>query len=390
MKIAFVTFEYPPHIIGGAGVYAQNVVQELVKLGHEVTVFTPAMLKQKTDFSNMELKINYIRLHEKLPLKALQFWLYLPKEIKRAHNNDEFDLIHFNGISYWFLKSKIVEVPHVVTIHHLVKSAIKNNSLPTFTRLKKIGSENNLFITSIEKKCVESADYIIAVSEFTKKEIVSVYSVNSTKVKTIYNGIDLNKVDVDDDEIKSIKSELGIADKKILLFVGRINDPRKGLTFLLESFKLVLERQNVVLLVVGKGDQTDLKEIVRLMGISQNVIFTGFVDEEALRKYYSVCDIYVCPSKLEGFGLTLLEAMLARKPIVATNVGAIPEIIENTINGIIVESGNTSAMADAIYMLLQNELMVERMGKDNYIYLNNNFGWQKCATEISNVYANLK
>lgn len=386
MRIAFVTFEYPPFINGGAGIYALNITQELCKLGHNVVVFTPEFYDIGSSPSVNNLEIQKVPVYNKLPFKALQFWLRLPAELKKAECKHKFDIIHFNSISYWFLKKKLSKAKHIITIHHLVTDAIKYNNLSLISRIKDISGENGLIIPFIERRCLNSVDKIIAVSQFTKNEIVKYYYINSNNIEVIYNGIDLNGYSFTDDEILKTKKKLSITGSPILLFVGRVDDPRKDLHFLLNSIKKVLKDIDVTLLVAGKGDQTEARKLIDSLGISNNVIFTGFVDEKELKKYYALCDIYVCPSKLEGFGLTVLEAMIAGKPIIATKVGAIPEILEDKVNGILVESDNIASMSDAIIGLVQNKDLATSIGNMNAKYIINNFDWIKSVMKVEDIY----
>jgi len=123
-----------------------------------------------------------------------------------------------------------------------------------------------------------------------------------------------------------------IKNKPTLLFVGRIDDPRKGLDMLIKAFKFVLVYIDAQLIIVGNGKK---EKIMELAGpIAHYLFFLGYVDDITLKKCYSLCDVYICPSRLEGFGLTILEAFAAGKPVIATNTGAIPELIQNGINGI--------------------------------------------------------
>jgi starch synthase len=219
MRIAFVTFEYPPFIIGGAGTYAEKITCELAKLGHDVFVFTPQieeLRKETVDVPN--LKIIRVPIDGRLPFRALQFWLRLPEEVKVAEQNGKFDIIHFNGLSYWFLRKRLVNAPHIVTIHHLVTDAIKSNNLSMVSRFKHLSGENSLIIPLIEKRCIHSADKIIAVSNFTKDQILKNYNVEPGKISVIYNGIDLNTQPFSEEDLKAAKKEFGLDDKPVLLF----------------------------------------------------------------------------------------------------------------------------------------------------------------------------
>jgi glycosyltransferase involved in cell wall biosynthesis len=389
MRVAFITFEYPPFIAGGAGTYAINVTYELAKQGHEVTVFTPKNNSIESTNYNENLKVFRVALKDNLPFRALQFWLKLPEAIKNIESCKKFDIIHFNGLSYWFLKNKLSKAPHIITIHHLVTDAIKCNSLGRISRFCDISGENNFFIPFIEKRSVKCADKIISVSKFTKKQIVETYMLNPEKINVIYNGIELKEQTFTEDELEKLNKKFCIPQKPVILFVGRVDDPRKGLDLLLKSFKNVLEKIVSILLVVGKGNQTDARTLATSLGIQDNVFFTGFLDEITLKKCYALCDVYVVPSRLEGFGLTILEAMAAGKPVVATNVGAITEIMKDGENGISVELMEINGLSNAICTLLQNKNLSEDMGSRNANYVKKHFSWEKTAKETEQIYMQL-
>lgn len=382
MRIAFVTFEYPPFIIGGAGTYAEKITCELAKLGHDVFVFTPqieGLHKETVDVPN--LRIIRVSLSGRLPFRALQFWLRLPEEVKAAEQNGKFDIIHFNGLSYWFLGKRLVNAPHIVTIHHLVTDAIKSNNLSMVSRFKNLSGENSLIIPWIEKRCIHFADKIIAVSNFTKNQILKNYNVEPGKISVIYNGIDLNTQSFSEEDLEATKKEFGLDDKPVLLFVGRVDDPRKGLDILIKALPKVLEKHDVNLLAVGKGDQIKARELAESIGVSNKIVFTGFVDEKTLNKCYAICNVYVCPSRLEGFGLTLLDALAAGKPIVATRVGAIPEIIRDKVNGVLVEVEDINSMAKTICRYLDNDYAV-----NNFSFLVDDFDWVRNTKILEHIY----
>lgn len=383
MRIAFITFEYPPFIVGGAGIYAANICNELASLGHQVVVFTPKFSDSPSQIDEIpNIEIRRIELNEKLPFSALQFWLSLPNQLNKAESENKFDIIHFNSLSYCFLKKKISDSPHVVTIHHLTADAIRSNNLSLISRIKDISGENNLLMPFIEKRCIKSADQIISVSKFTKRQIINTYDINPHKIEVVYNGIDFSGYDFNEEEIKETKKELGLGlnTKPILLFVGRVDDPRKGLEILINAMKQVLEKKDVMLLVVGKGNQTDAKNLAESLELDKNILFTGFADSKYLKKYYSLCDVYVCPSKLEGFGLTILEAMVAGKPIVATNVGAIPEIIGDC--GILVNSESKEELSKAIINTLDKKMAgtIKITGRPYQ------FSWGSVAIKLLDIY----
>lgn len=388
MKIAFITFEYPPLIFGGAGIYAINLANRLANLGHFVTIFTPSIGNFDEDvIVTKNLKVKRIKISERLPFRALQFWLFLPGIIKKFETESEFDIIHVNGNSYWFLK-KLSNAPHVLTVHHLVLDSIRSNNLKFIKRIQDMGGENSIFSSLIENRCINSANKIIAVSKFTQTQIVRNYRLKANDIEVIYNGTNLNNY-IYNGELEEIKTRWNLDDRPIILFVGRIDDPRKGLLSLLVAFKKVLTKIDAILLVVGKGEQKEARQLSEALGISSNLLFVGFLSQADLKKCYALCNIFVSSSRLEGFGLTILEAMDAGKPIVATNVGAIPELIKDRENGILVAIDDMDSLSDSIYLLLKDELLAEEIGRRNKQYIKDTFSWDTTADSVENLYYNL-
>lgn len=386
MRIAFVTFEYPPFIIGGAGVYALNVTHELAKLGHQIVVFVPDIPGIKYEEPSKNIAFKKVKVNNKLPFNALQYWLNLPAEVKKIESENKFDIIHFNGISYWFLKKRISRASHVLTVHHSVMYDIGDNhgSLKCFFNLS---GENSFFIPLIEKRCIMSADKIVAVSNFTKEQVLSNYNINPQKIEMIYNGINSNKLNFENGDFKSIIQKFNLSSKPIVLFVGRVDDPRKGLLYLINAFKDVIKEVDCELVVVGKGDQTKAKNLSDSLNISKNIIFTGFLEDNDLQKFYFLCDIYVCPSLLEGFGLTLVEAMAAGKPIIANNSSAIPEIIGDA--GVLINSLDPGLLARSITSLLKDDQSRKCLGIKAHERFIQQFSWSVVANKLLNVYCEL-
>jgi len=390
MRVAFVTFEYPPFILGGAGVYATHITEELTKLGNQVVVFTPGTTNVdcNNDPTSDRLKIWHVPIHETIPFRAFQFWVRLPKEIKKAESKQKFDIIHINGISYWFLRGRLSAAPHVLTVHHLVQDAAKSTDLALLLRIKDISGENGYIIPQIENRALKSIDKIVAVSNYTKDRILQVYHISTKRVDVVYNGVDFEDCTFTQEELTETRKQLGLLqDRAVILYIGRVDDPRKGLDVLIQAFRKVLDENDATLLVVGKGNRTIVQDL--LGSALDRVVFTGFVDNTTLKKCYALCSVYVCPSRLEGFGLSILEAFRAGKPVVATRVGAIPELIQDNINGVLVENEDAIGMAKAIDFYLKNELLCKRIGKNNLEKSRGCFSWSLSARHLDKIYKQL-
>jgi len=389
MKIAFVTFDFPPFICStGSGVYAEHVVRELAHLDHEVFVYAPKNNDQSIENSDANANVNWVALNKNFPFKALQFWTRLPKVVAKNQNSSDFDIIHFNGLCYWFLQKKLLDIPHVMTVHHLVKDAKK--SIQTYRRFFDVNlhTENAFILPYIERRALESIDRMIAVTNYTKERIIKNYSVTSRKIDVIYNGTELDHIDELQSMKTRVKQDYNLPAKPIVLFVGRIDDPRKGFDVLLKAFKIVSERCDAILVAAGSGSVKKAQQLASKLDIDSRIIFTGFVPDNVLGTFYSICNVYVCVSKLEGFGLTILEAMAAAKPVVATRVAAIPELVNQGINGILVEPEDISGLAEGICRLLEDPTTSTEIGRNNQKYAMQ-FSWRKNAERIERVYFSL-
>jgi len=385
MRVAFITFEYPPYILGGAGVYAAQITEKLSQMGHQIVVFTPAINKDWNEHSpNVNLQIRHVPVRQMSPFKALQFWINLPREIKKVEKGQKFDIIHINGISYWFLKRRLSTAPHVLTVHHLVRDAAKNIGLDLCSRIRNLSGENGFIIPLIEKRSLKSVDRIIAVSNYTKDRILQTYKISTKRVDVAYNGVDFEGYIFTQEELAETRKQLGLPDCAVILFVGRVDDPRKALDVLIQAFKIVLDEVDATLLVVGKGDLTIVRD---LSGPAlDRVVFTGYVDDATLKRCYALCNVYVCPSRLEGFGLSILEAFRAGKPVVATRVGAIPELIQDNINGTLVEKEDAIGMAKAINFYLRDQQRCKLIGLNNQEKVQGDFSWGISAQYVEKIY----
>ena len=390
MKIAFITFEYPPFVQGGAGVYSKNLTNELARLGHEIHIIVPKISGNELHSSNNGIFIHKINFINKTLLRAPSYWISLRRQFKTIEKHaGGFDIVHVNGVCDICITKKMLTTPRIITVHHLARDALEAINPTFFTRIKDFGGELGIG-QYLDKKYIERAKQIIAVSEYTKRRIVMCYNVPPHKIEVIHNGWEKKNFKFSREDIDIIKDKYNIdKDKPVLLFVGRIDDKRKGLDLLFNAFKITLSKIDANLVVVGSGNQELFKHLLFSLGIDKNVVFTDYVDNQTLRIFYLMCDVYVIPSRLEGFGLTILDAMAAGKPIVATKVGAIPEILRDKENGILVDLNDIEGMSNAMCTFLQDRTLAKNIGERNKSYVKENFSWEKNAKETEKVYYQL-
>ena len=388
MKIAFITFQYPPFVQGGAGTYAYNITRELARLGHEVHVITPRVTGCDKESVEEGVFVHRISFLNRPFLRALSFWFSLRKDFSSLEQQvGKFDIVHDNGLSGFSLNSKAVSCPRVVTIHHLARTTLKAIKVSLLGRVRNPRGEI-AFSPLIEPLCMKCADRIIAVSQFTKRDITSVFGIPESRVAVIHHGVNPEDYVFPEEARDELRNDLGINSQQMILFTGKLA-PRKGVDILLRALPQVLKKVEVKLVLAGSGDQRDYQHLAQTLGISDKLHFLGRVPDDTLRLLYSSCDLFVLPSRLEGLGIVILEAMAAGKPIVATNVGGIPEIIESGQNGILVEAGEEGKLAGAIVKVLSDNSLSRTFGENSMKKVRERFSWEVAARKTERVYNDL-
>jgi D-inositol-3-phosphate glycosyltransferase len=235
-------------------------------------------------------------------------------------------------------------IPYIAMYHTLgaVKNAIGIGEV-----------EPELRIVS-ERETVQDCQRIIVATEQEKEDLIRYYDAVSEKVGVVPCGVNielfkpLDKADA--------RQKLGLADGKILLFVGRI-DPLKGIDKLIRTVPMLKNKGSIKLVVVG-GDENSraelegLKKLAADLNILDSVDFRGLIKQEQLPYFYSAADVCVVPSYYESFGLVPLEALACGTPVIATDVGDLKHIIKSGETGCIVADNSPEKLADGITSIL--------------------------------------
>lgn len=192
---------------------------------------------------------------------------------------------------------------------------------------------------------------VISVSLASRRHLSQRYQRVADRLVTIYNGIDLQRFDWRINS-REAKCEFGLSGKVPVVGVTARLRPVKGIEYLLIAVKqLVTKDVKVECLIVGDGkSRMDLEAMAVRLGIQDQVVFTGYCED--VGRALAAMDIFVLPSLSEGMPLCLLEAMAMKKPVVATEVGGVPEVIKNGETGVLVPAGDPERLASAITDLL--------------------------------------
>jgi glycosyltransferase involved in cell wall biosynthesis len=202
----------------------------------------------------------------------------------------------------------------------------------------------------IEDQIMKRASAVIAVSHDMKRTLVKA-GINESKTRVVENFMTSNSLD----KVPSVSEQVR------LLFVGRLS-PEKGCSILIDAMKN-LDQLKFHLTILGDGVEREaLEKKVIEQGLSNNISFTGF--RQNVNEYMALCDAVVMPSFLEGQPLTLIEACCMGLPVVGSNLGGIPELITENINGYLVPAGNSFELSQALNKLLLNLKILQKTAED--------------------------
>jgi len=227
-------------------------------------------------------------------------------------------------------------------------------------------------------------DQLIAVSRAIEEKIRHEERVGAP-VRLVYNGVDLHRYD-HQEPCCTLRDEYGIeADAPIVGVIARL-EPEKGHRTLLDAWPLVLRRvPGARLLVVGEGSLlTELAWQARELGIERRVVFTGRRDD--IPAVTAALDVAVLPSYREAQGMVILEAMALSRPVVATNVGGIPEMIEDGVSGLLVPPHDPDALAAAIVQLLVDHPYADTIGRKGHDVAHERFSIEFMVRAIEDIY----
>ena len=234
------------------------------------------------------------------------------------------------------------------------------------------------------------SDKIVAVSKKTKEDYLKHRLISKEKVSVIYNGVDSDKfsLKISGD---SIRAKYSLGDSPVILVVGS-GIILKGIIFVFFALKKIMNViPNAKLMVVGidaKFKERMISLITNLK-IQSNVILIDRIPNHELPSYYSASDVVAIPSLQENFPVVILEAMSSGKPIVASRVGGIPEVIVDGENGLLVEPGNVNQIADALLHLLADSSIRKKIGIANRNIIMEKFDWKKIGGQYFNEFEKL-
>ena len=393
MRILMLSWEYPPKIVGGISRHLFDLARALQGQGAEVHVITcehPGAAEeaiedgihlhrvtpqgQANDFIHWVQLLNdamYARADALLP----QLLAQSAAEPLLLHAHDW--LAHYAGAA---LKHKY-HLPLVATIH-----------ATEYGRNNGINGPTQEYISSVEWNLQNEAWRVIVCTDFMRRECQHALGTPWDKMDVIYNGVDADKFTLPDfspAERAAFRARYAAPEEKILFFVGRMVR-EKGVQILIEALpKVRWGYHDAKLLICGGGHREHLVNLAAYLGMEAHVYFAGFVPDDDLLKIYSIIDVAAFPSLYEPFGIVALEAMAAQVPVVVSDAGGLPEVVQNGVTGLTTYAGNPNSLADGLLQVLHDPAGAQRRVQAAIARLQTDFHWDTIAKQTTEVYGRI-
>lgn len=392
-RIVFISRGFPPENNGGIAQFVKTLAYTLPDFAN-VHVITETKKNIEYIDYNSGVWIHYIFPWKGVPNISgliytdnapveLNNWSYSAlAEVIRIKSRMHVDVVECpiwdaEGISFVLNKSILGNTRIVTSLHTTFKHYIKSN----INLLESLEWKSNFYdkIVSSEVLQLKNSDGIRANSNAIVKSIEEEYkiSLNKSRLKVINHGLNSK---FNPKFFKKLDDKQSIA----FLYVGRL-ESRKGIDTLLEAIPLFFDKCqqfdcNPIFKIVGKDDSCTIDssfsshseyfcKTYKDRFWYTNVIFTGVLTEEELINEYNSCDVFVAPSRFESFGLIFVEAMSCGKPVIGTNVGGIPEVVANNVNGILVEPEDVNMLSQSFIRMLDEKLRSDYGTASKNIYL---------------------
>lgn len=380
MHIVQVTPRFPP-AIGGVEEHVYRISLELQKRGHRLTVVTSNDIDDKNYAPKTETVngVDVYRFPLFMPKLSRELW-FIPGILK-IFGQIKADVVHVHG--YRCLSSctaayvaRQKHVPVVVTPHGIYPSRSPFNAL-----LKTI------FDHTLGRLLLNFSERVIALSEHNVRLIMQI-GASANKISVVPNGVNAQ-------EYKHLKrsrkilNELG-SDGPVLLYVGRI-DWNKQIEKVVESMPLILKEFPSAKFVVVGPDYANLANelsgLAQKLGVSHSLIITGKVSASRLKEFYSTADIFVLPSSYEGFGLSMLEAMISRVPVIVSPSGGPGDILKHGVHAWLLQSVTPDEIFKSVHTILTNPQLRDTLVEKAFELVNEKYTWEKVVDMLETIYS---
>ena len=385
LSVMMLTWEFPPRIIGGISPHVYYLSRSLARNGVKVFVVT-------CDFPNAPQHevldgVEVYRVDSyRNPSPDFSTWVYLmnvnmQKEAATIIRNldENVDVIHAHD---WLVATAGIGLKHVFR-----KPLFATIHSTEIGRRNGIHLDHERMIHETEAWLTYEAWKVICCSDYMVSHVRWAFGLPPDKQVMIPNGVNADVyTEAQSKDLTQFRRRFALPGERIVLFVGRLVY-EKGVHVLVNAIPKVLEKVNTKTVIVGNGYMKEqISGIVKGLGIDQKVMFTGFVDDETLRRLQICADVSVVPSLFEPFGIVALEAMAAKSPVVVSDTGGLAEIVDHDVDGIKVYPNNPDSLAWGITRVLTDERNANRLRSNAYKKIQEKYNWDRIAKQTKDVY----
>lgn len=363
-----ISTAFPPE--EGIGYYAYNLSQQLLERGHRVTLITRgSVTRERFTYDGIEvLKLPYLPVY---PFHVDVHGRFVARALSEMESN--LDLVHLHSP----LSPPVdTALPVVATVHTSIVEDTKQmqdgNVGELYQKLLARVSSRRI----ITDQC-RTADRITTVAHSVAGELAEYYDVDDALV--LGNAVNLEEFDGLDSG----------GTEPFVLYVGRIHY-RKGVADFLDAAERIARTRDVRFKLVGQGPlEEKMHQKAADLGIDDRTEFLGYVDRDRLVELFGQATVYVLPSHYEGLPTTMLEAMAARTPVVASEVSGVPDVIDDGENGLLIPPREPSRIADSVGRLLDDPAMRERLSAAGRETVEQGYTWESIGREFESLYRTL-
>lgn len=368
MNFLLVGTDFPPSA-GGISTYTRELAAALAK-SCEVTVLAPGTFDAASFDQSCAYRI--VRTPPIPILRTVAFFIYIPWLTRRLHIEAVLHTVWTTALVSHFWRP-LVPAPYFVSVHG---SEILDDTRTWRRRLK-------FWLRRWRRAALCKASGIFPVSRYSAKLVLDI-GIQRDRVHVIPNGVDSQR-------FRAAKNRQEKNGPKKIVTVARL-DLHKGHDRVLEALA-ILNKEGLTpcYTIVGEGDQKGrLREMVRALGLEQQVIFAGFAPESQLPQIYADADIFVMASReipgrldlIEGFGTAFLEASASGLPVIAGRSGGVPDAVRDGKSGILVDPDEPKEIAHALKLLLSDRKLAKRMAREGRKWIEMEMTWEKVSERL--------
>jgi phosphatidylinositol alpha-1,6-mannosyltransferase len=374
LSVAVFTSDFPPGAVAGIGQWAYGVTQGLCRLGHRVTVFA------------QRSSVRRRAMHEGAPYRVVAMgdleWrtfrsTYAAYHAARVAFSRRFDVLI---ATHWALSPGAVWISQWYPLKTVV-----------VTHGTEVGRKMNFLEFRRFRYAVTNASLTLSVSRFTKQKILDRLKIADDGVAWIPCGLNIERFQGSPD-VSDLRQRFGLTGGPVILTVARLSE-KKGHDVVIRALPRILQRfPDAKYLIAGRGTPesvTRLKGIAESCGVSNHVVFTGFLESADIPRIYHLCDVFVMVTrelggKFEGFGISFLEANACGKPIVGGRSGGIPDAVLEGQTGFLVDPTSEAEVAEKVNLLFGDPELRRKMGETGRRRVEAELTWTRIAERIIN------